>query len=604
MLNRINNMGKKRKGASAIAAAHPNRPVEKPAGSREAGTGATGLTKLPVFGILTLAFIAFFPSLPNQYVTWDDPEFIYQNPLVVNVTGANFFATLKEIFSTTTVGAYAPLTITSFAIEKLLFGIDQPFYWHLNNLLLHHWCVYLVFRLCQVMKLSATVCLVAALLFAIHPMRVESVAWLTERKDVLYGVFYLGGMLIYARYLTEGRLAKHLRLVYLFFILSLFSKIQAVAFPMSLLLLDYLLMDKVDRKSIINKLPFFALSLIFGLTGMYLLQSQEILNVETNLNLAERLVLAAHTIVVYIIKSVVPYEMVTIYPYPSAPGAAAYVSIGLVLLMLLGIYKASKANNKLIVFGGLFFLFNVVFVLQILAAGQGFMADRYTYIPYLGLFIIYGMTFDWLERQWPARLQTMRIAGGIYVALLGLITFNQCKIWENGNTLWTHVIDNNKTISTAYVNRAMYHYQAGSYTAALADYAEAIKLEPKNAELYQSRGKMYFDVSGSDQALTEKAFADFNKSIELKKDVPAFYANRAAANGKLGHLDAALDDANKSIAMDPSYADAYYTRYLIYRSQNRLEEALKDGETFLKLGGGGYNLQNDLDNLKRYMQRK
>jgi len=181
---------------------------------------------LPILGILVLTFGLFSPVLNHDFVNWDDPLNILNNP---NLRSFDW-ASIKGIFSSTVIGNYNPLTILTFAIEKAIFGLN-PMVFHFNNLLLHLVCIFLVYRIALGLKLTTNTAIIVALLFAIHPMRVESVTWITERKDVLYGAFYLGAIFQYIRYSTaKQKQQKIYWSILALFILSLLSKIQAV-FP-------------------------------------------------------------------------------------------------------------------------------------------------------------------------------------------------------------------------------------------------------------------------------------------------------------------------------------------------------------------------------------
>jgi hypothetical protein len=205
---------------------------------------------LPIGFVLLATFLVFFPTLQNDFVNWDDDVNILQNR---DLEGALTFAKCKDIFTHTIMGGYNPLSIFTFALEKAAFGVEN---WskviHTNNLCLHLGVVYLVYQLVLMLNWDTWTAFFTALLFGIHPMRVESVAWATERKDVLLGIFYFLAIIQYVKHLKSND-NKNLILTYLFFILALFSKIQAVALPLTLLVFDYYL-DKNLKKALIQKI--------------------------------------------------------------------------------------------------------------------------------------------------------------------------------------------------------------------------------------------------------------------------------------------------------------------------------------------------------------
>ena len=206
-------------------------------------------TTLPLIIVLVATAIAFIPSLMNDFVTWDDDVNILKNP---NLQVFDW-RSIKGIFTDTVIGNYNPLSILSLAIEKAIFGLNATVI-HFNNLILHLICVFFVYKIGIQLKLSPIAAGIVALLFGIHPMRVESVAWVTERKDVLYGVFYFAAIYNYIQYLHFDKKKKgYLLLTIGLFILSLLSKIQAVALPLSLLAIDYFLKRELSFKLILEK---------------------------------------------------------------------------------------------------------------------------------------------------------------------------------------------------------------------------------------------------------------------------------------------------------------------------------------------------------------
>ncbi|MEE4286377.1 MAG: hypothetical protein V2I31_09520, partial [Mariniphaga sp.] len=250
--------------------------------------------------IAAFTFLLFSPSLKYDFVNWDDDINIYENDNVVRFD-------VNGIFTHHVIGNYNPLTTLTFALEYQMAG-ENPFLYHLNNLILHVLCTLLVLLLMRKLGLSFLVSLLVALLFGIHPMRVESVVWITERKDVLFGAFFLLSLIFYIDYL-EKKKSLFFVLSLGVFVLSLLSKIQAVALAPTLLLIDYWYNRKPDRSLILEKIPFFLLALATGLAGIWFLRQQGSLDTGTSFPLVQRLFIGSYSFMVYIIKSLVPWEM-------------------------------------------------------------------------------------------------------------------------------------------------------------------------------------------------------------------------------------------------------------------------------------------------------
>ena len=534
---------------------------------------------LPLIIVLAATAIAFIPSLMNDFVTWDDDVNILKNPNLQIFD----WRSIKGIFTDTVIGNYNPLSILSLAIEKAIFGLNATVI-HVNNLILHLVCVCFVYKIGIQLKLSPIAAGIVALLFGIHPMRVESVAWVTERKDVLYGVFYFAAIYNYIQYIHFDKKKKgYLWLTLGLFILSLLSKIQAVALPLSLLAIDYFLKRELNFKLILEKIGFFLLSLITGLMGIFFLSKEGSLDQATDYNFLERIMVGGYSYIVYLAKFIFPYEMSPLYPYPSVISWEFYAASALLLPLIGGLYYAYKKEKTAILFGIAFFTFNVVFMLQVVGAGQGFIADRFTYVPYFGLFFLVGYYYQQFSLQKPTLTKGLSLGLGVYLLVFGAMTWQQNKIWKNGGTLWTHVLKHYNKIDTPYSNRAQFYRDQGDINKALADYTKAIEVNPDKGSTYNSRGKTYFDLGGpqNNQDLVQQAISDYTKGIEFAPELGELYANRGAALGYLGKNQAALVDLNKAIELEPNKPGGYANRSLLYMQSGNYELAIQDHTAYL-----------------------
>lgn len=541
---------------------------------------------MPLLAILAITAIVFYPSLHNEFVNWDDDRNFYENILITSLNSENFWSNTSQIFSTTVIGNYNPLTIWTFLIEQKIFGLDQPFYWHLDNLILHMICIYFVYRISLLMGLKWQGAALVSLLFAIHPLRVESVAWVTERKDVLFASFYLAAIFLYLKNKLIQAKPRYLIAIIILFVLSLFSKIQAVALPLSFICIDYYFDQEFGIKTIISKWYYFMISILFGLMGIYFLSDQGSLESNVTYELWQRIFVGSYSYMIYLIKAVVPFRMSPLYPYPNTMPSYFYPSILVFLLGPFVLWKAYKKELKAIVFGILFFTVNIVFLLQILGAGQGFIADRFTYIPYLGLFFIFGYYLDRFlqkENNISFKKKTQLFYSGIVCIglIYGFMSFQQCKIWQNSGTLWTHVLKYYSNITLPYGNRANYYRDSGQLDKALADYNSCINLKPIEAGPYNSRARLYFNTKNNVDTL-QLALADYNKAIELKDNDGEYYINRGAVHARLNNPQAALQDINKGLELKPDHVSGYINRFVLNSQLGNLEEALRDIQTHLK----------------------
>lgn len=521
---------------------------------------------------LGITVVFFWNSLGNDFVNWDDDVNVLENP---NLETFNWNA-IKGIFTSDVIGNYNPLTILTFAIEKALFGLN-PTVFHINNLLLHLVCVFFVYRILIMLGLKPIWSLFGALVFGIHPMRVESVAWVTERKDVLFGAFFLSALALYIRWLDEGRKnGKLIAAILVLFALSLLSKIQAVTLPLSMLCVDYLRRRPLKLSLVLEKWPYFLMSLAVGLLGVYMLAENESLDDTTNYTFLQRLMVGCTSYLVYLFKFIVPYKMSPLYPYEATfPGHFYFSPVGIVAVAGV-VWYWFKNDKRYLVAGIAFFTFNVMFLLQILAAGQGYLADRFTYIPYLGLILMLAWYLQELSAK-PRLSSPLKMASFAWLLIMGILTYQQNKIWANGHTLWTHVLNHYDNTHLPWNNRARFHRELGNYEQALSDYNESIRLKEK-ASTYNSRGKLYFD-----QGRFEEALRDYTRGIELDSTIAEIYVNRAAAYGTLGRLQEGLRDVNKGLELDPKNSNGYLNRSLIYFNMGQYDKVEEDHSNYLNL---------------------
>lgn len=607
----------------------PARPAQKPAPRPASNAPKTTSTSENrswyTFGFIVLAITAacYLPSLSNQLVNWDDNPNITENPNIERVgQGVTWGETVKNIFDIKTgnvIGNYNPLPILTFAVEKSLAGNKiSPRLIHTTNLLLHLATVWMVMLLLFRMGLNNWGVLAGGLLFGIHPMRVESVAWATERKDVLFALFFFAALALYDRWVKRGstgepRMGLYIGMI-IFALLSGFSKVQAVTLPLSMLALDYWYRRPLNFKLILEKTPFWAVSLMIGLMNLYTLKQQGSTNDEiTNFNFLDRLCIGAYSFCVYLFKLIVPYPMSPLYPYPKPLPIWVYVSPILFAAIWYGVWRLWKADKRVWVFGVVFFFFNVMFLLQVLGAGQGFLADRFTYVPYFGFFVIAAWYFQ--ENYADAKRRgTLQAALAVLTVVYAVWTVRQIGIWENGATLWTHVIKfEGNTNSLPYWNRGQYYREKGNFDQALKDYNQGVAIEPTSGELLNSRGKTYFDMAMSgkykerSQELVANALKDYSNALanaKMKQETRAeVLINRGAAEGARNNFQQAIVDLTEGLRIDPNNKNGYFNRSIAYYTVKQYDKALEDYDMYLKLDPFNANVWYEAGMIRRSMNR-
>ncbi len=555
-------------------------------------------------GIFLITIITLYPSLNNKFVNWDDDKNFYENQLVVNSNNiSNLISNTPAIFKETVIGNYNPLSNFSFAVESAIFGLDRPFNWHLDNLLLHLICVMLIFRIALALGLNLWAAAICGILFGIHPMRIESVAWVTERKDVLFGSFYLMALYYYIKAIKINKPNKFRILIIVMFILSGLSKIQAVSLPLSMLAVDYYLGRKVGFKIVLEKWFYFLISLAIGILGIVFLSDQGSLDAQVDYSLIQRLFVGSYSYMVYIIKFFVPYQLVPMYPYPPTLGPIFYISmipaLGVVGLLIFSYLRQWKA----LTFGILFFTFNIVFLLQIVGAGQGFIADRFTYIAYFGFFFAAAYYLQKLH----ANLKWRNIVNGVVIAYLlafAYISFNQCKIWKDSGTLWTHVIKYYPNTTLPWGNRANFYRDEGLTQKALSDYSMAISMGARKANPYNSRAKLFFRSPSRDTVVM--ALNDYNTAISLDPSKSEYYMNRGATYARLGDKAKALADLTQALEIDrsqglPENPTIYLNRSIVYHELRQYQNEINDINKYLSYNRNNGNMWANRGNAYMFM---
>jgi len=552
--------------------------------------------------ILVVTFVVYIPSLDNDFTNWDDGAYVTKNPLLAHPT---FDAILKQDLN----GNYHPLTMWSLVLNYRLSGLN-PVSYHWLTLLLHLADTALVFFfLWRLSGRRLWTSVVGSLFFGIHPMHVESVAWLSERKDVLYAFFFLIGLIAYLRYLDKRQWA-WLAATLVAFTLSLASKPAAVVFPLVLLLLDWYRRRKFTPLAFLEKVPFFALSFAMGLLT---LSAQEATGAMTsNWNPFHKVLFASFGALMYVVKLFLPFGLSAIYPYPNlegqGPGPEFTIAFAVVLL-LIPVAVIACRRSRVIAFGLAFYLVNIFLVLQFTTVGQAVMADRYSYLPYIGLFFALAWWLDDAPGAKSAPPWLKPVIGGVLLLLLPVSLYQswrRCDVWQNSETLWSDIIQKYpRRVYFAYAFRgAYYRDEAKDLARARADLDEAIVLNPKVELAWNERGMLFVDLGRPDSAL-----ACFDNAVRLKPGFAAARSNRGAVRLGLGQPAAAVEDLSAAIAEDPGLVDAYTNRALAHIQLGDHERARADLQSALDLAPGRPNnhvywnaLGLELATLKRYRE--
>ena len=572
----------------------------------------TGLVVATI--VVVSALLVFNKIWDADYVNWDDPDYIYENEVVLESEGVFSSNTIRSVFSQQVRSIYSPITILSYVVDKSLYGFDAPQKFHITNLLLHLLVILVIFKLSILWGLNKVAATATTLLFALHPMRVEPVMWLTARKDLLFALFFFSALWCYISYYSRDKRRPILYfMVWILFFLSLLTKVLAVAFPVVLLIYHwssgkYVLGDWVKKTAL-----FFIVSLAYGMLSLVLANNFSSLEVSAeSVPFLDRVGLAFSAFSAYVIKSIYPYEMMPVYPYVKAHWGNYFLGITGVSIYLYMIYYAWKSEWKWIVSGMLFFLVNIALTLQIIPVGQGYLSDRYTYLPYFGLFIVYGKLLGIL---WDKRKPVAMALTTVMLLIYGYITYSHSEIWKDSDKLWQHQLRYTPDLSVALKNIASFHAEKGSTEIAKSYYNRAIAAGSNDPAVYYYQGLLYFKNPGLgsheeilslyDTALSlDESYAGihgnrgvllatmkrYNEAIEslrmaesLNRDDPSIYTNQAYVYNELGQMDQVLTSLEKYVRYRPEDLTTRFQKAKVEYSLGKTEQSIRTLRAILQL---------------------
>jgi protein O-mannosyl-transferase len=529
---------------------------------------------IPLF-IIFVTFFIFYPSIENEFLRWDDNLQVSENKDIRQLN----IESLATYFTSYYVGMYQPMTTVTYAIDYKIAGLNSG-YFHFINILIHIINVLLVFFLFR--KISSSIYLVGfvTLIFAIHPLQVESVSWLSARSNMMYTLFYLLALIKYIDYLKSGLKIKFLVYTCLFFILSLFSKSAAVTLPVLLFIFDYFYSRKIfSKRVILEKIPFFVASIIFGLiTIAARVDAEHLTDISKYFNIFERFLLACYAVLFYLTKLIFPIKLSAFYNYPvRVEGIMPYIYYiaPFIIIGIAYVFYRIKKYRKEIIFGiGLFFI-PILLVLQIIPVGSQTVTERYMYFPMLGLLFLFGI---FVEPYITSKKPFVIALFILYSIFLGTTSFQRTMVWKDTMTLFDDTLEKQPRAMTVRNLRGIQYKIRGDYKKALNDFNLVIQYYPEFSDVYNNRAnvkKRIGDLKG--------AIEDFDIAIEKDPNKAEIYSNKGIALAELGDINSAIQNFNIAVKKDPDYVFAYTNRAKAYAMIENYKKALKDIEIALSL---------------------
>ena len=563
---------------------------------------------LPI-AVAVLAFLAFTPCLRADFVNWDDDVNITQNPWYRGLSSEH----LKWMFTTFQMGHYQPLTWMTLGLDYMLWGMNPAGY-HLTSLLLHAAnaaLAYLVFlgilRRTRAEGPDALRWAVAAgaLFYAIHPLRVESVAWVTERRDVLCGFFLLLSILAYLRMERTqregGGWGAWLALSCAAFAASLLSKALGIMLPFALLVLDIFPLGRfrsgARARVLLEKAPFLVLAVADGVVMLLSMSHIDAVRPAGGYAPGDRLLQAAYGLWFYAWKSAVPAGLSPLYALADQASLwrAEYIGpllgAGAITATLVALRRKWPAGLAAwTAYAVLLFP-----VLGFFVSGYQRAADRYSYLSCLPLSL--------LAAAGAARLAPHGRLGGIGIgsglAALGVLTFLQTGIWKDSFTLWDHVLRSEQRADLPYVNRGSARRDRGDLDGALADYAQALRVNPRSADALNNRGQIRQqrgDLAG--------ALADYDQALSINPKMAEGFNNRASLKTLTKDWEGALSDSNEALKLNPAVPETWAIRGNARLARGDPEGAISDFETALRLAAPAWTHRKTVERMREDARKR
>lgn len=541
-------------------------------------------------------FVVYLPSLQNDSVSnWDDDLYVFENPNIKSID-LDF---LRWSLTAVVVALWHPLTLFSFALDYAVWGLN-PLGYHLTNVLIHTLNTFLIFSLAiQLIKhLGLRKALhiktlmtgaITALLFGIHPLHVESVAWISERKDVLCAFFFLLSILAYLKYTIASDSKKKVFYAasFISFAFAILSKPMAVSLPLILLILDYYPLNRLRlgvKAQLVEKLPFILLSALISLITVWASEAGGALRSLESYSLMIRLIIAVRAYIFYLLKMLFPFELAPFYPYPSKMEylTLEHMVFIVILSALTFLCIRLAKRNKLFLAAWLYYLLTLIPVIGVFQAGSQAMADRYTYLPSIGPFLLAGLYVGTIfERSIKMHQITIIAVLLIISGSLVNMTIRQIAIWDGPLRLWTHAIKLFPHVAIAYNNRGLAYYNLKNYQAAIKELNKAVDIDPRFADAYNNLGLVYSDLGNF-----QKEIKNYDKAAKLYPQHRDVYLNRGTAYIKIGNYLQAINDYTKAIEINSQDVAAYYMRGLAHYNSGNYKQALNDMNMVIKINPG------------------
>jgi protein O-mannosyl-transferase len=542
---------------------------------------------------LALVTLALYrPVSGFNFNNYDDAQYITENPQVQSgLTAQN----LRWAFTTGHASNWHPLTWLSHMLDCQLFGLN-PAGPHLVNVLFHITNTLLLFGLLRCMTGAAWRAAFVAALFALHPMHVESVAWVAERKDVLSAFFGLLTLCAWCAYVRIPSWQRYTLALFLF-ALGLMSKPMLVTLPLLMLLLDFWPLRRVEADKpllglaslVAEKIPFFALALVSCIVTFLVQKAGGAVMQTDMISPGERVANALISYVRYLGKLLWPQNLAVVYPYPVHIPGWQVAGAALLLAAITIVALRSAPRRPWLMVGWLWFVISLVPVIGLVQVGVQSMADRYTYLPAIGLFLMLTWTAAESLAAQPFAKPVLAIAAGAALAACFVVSSHQLQYWRNSFTLFTHALEVNPNNAVAHCNLGQAFAAAGKPAQAREHYARALEIDPTYVSA-MIRMSSYYNLHGN----YDQAVDCLEPALKVRPDDPQLHYNLALALSGEGKTDQAAAEYRATLALDPRHDKALVNLGATLAQQGDLTNAVTLYQRALEIAPGNPYAHNAL----------
>jgi tetratricopeptide (TPR) repeat protein len=564
------------------------------------------LVVIAYFVLIAGTMLVFLQVRNFDFINYDDPSYVYENQRVLNGLTSDSIA---WAFTAVRSSNWHPLTWLSLMFDCHLFGPD-PGLIHLVNLFLHLVNTLLLFSVLKKMTGSLWPSAFVAAAFALHPMHVESVAWIAERKDVLSTLFLLLTLSAYASYVRRGGTGRYL-LAMLLFALGLMAKPMLVTLPFLLLLADYWPLNRFDpqtvkasgrrhRKAahshdnrtilyriIIEKVPFLVLAVVSSVITFIVQRGGGGMAKIDVLPFGDRVANAFLSYARYIGKMFLPEDLAVFYPFDAGATHSWQVAVCVLLLLVVTILVIRFGRDrKYLPFGWFWFVGTLVPVIGLVQVGKQAIADRYTYIPYIGLFIMMAWGLPELLSKLRYRRIFLSVSAAVALTALGICTYKQTSYWSNSTVLFSRAIEVTQDNDVAYNNRGSAYCKLGRWQEAASDFGQVIRIKPDYAKAYNNLGAAYGQLGRRQEAMDS-----YMQAIKLNPDFAEARYNLAGELAAKGRYEEAVEQYRTVMKLKPNWPDCMNNLALLIATRPGIKGC--EAREAVNLAVGGCKLQNN-----------